>query len=103
MDASEVDPVYFDRTYYLAPPRETAAQRPYVDARVRDVDFRPRTVLRVVGILLAIAVVPFSGRTGDGGTTGAVTVSGASACRCSSHSRVWAVWHLGQLRLPQEW
>ena len=30
VDASEVDPVYFDRTYYLAPPRETAAQRPYV-------------------------------------------------------------------------
>jgi DNA end-binding protein Ku len=26
----EVDPVYFDRTYYLAPARETAAQRPYV-------------------------------------------------------------------------
>ena len=26
----DVDPVYFDRTYYLAPPRETAAQRPYV-------------------------------------------------------------------------
>ena len=30
VDASDVDPVYFDRTYYLAPPRETAAQRPYV-------------------------------------------------------------------------
>ena len=30
VDASEVDPVYFDRTYYLAPARETAAQRPYV-------------------------------------------------------------------------
>ncbi|HEX6664445.1 MAG TPA: AI-2E family transporter [Gaiellaceae bacterium] len=28
-----------------------------IDARARDVDFRPRTVLRVVGILLAIAVV----------------------------------------------
>jgi DNA end-binding protein Ku len=30
VDASEVDPVYFDRMYYLAPARETAAQRPYV-------------------------------------------------------------------------
>ena len=30
VDAAEVDPVYFDRTYYLAPVRETAAQRPYV-------------------------------------------------------------------------
>ena len=30
VDASEVDPVYFDRTYYLAPAREPAAQRPYV-------------------------------------------------------------------------
>jgi DNA end-binding protein Ku len=30
VDASEVDPVYFDRTYYLAPAREAAAQRPYV-------------------------------------------------------------------------
>lgn len=30
VDAAEVDPVYFDRTYYLAPARETAAQRPYV-------------------------------------------------------------------------
>ena len=30
VDASEVDPVYFDRTYYLAPARDTAAQRPYV-------------------------------------------------------------------------
>jgi DNA end-binding protein Ku len=30
VDASEVDPVFFDRTYYLAPARETAAQRPYV-------------------------------------------------------------------------
>jgi len=30
VDASDVDPVYFDRTYYLAPARETAAQRPYV-------------------------------------------------------------------------
>jgi DNA end-binding protein Ku len=30
VDASDVDPVYFDRTYYLAPAREPAAQRPYV-------------------------------------------------------------------------
>ena len=30
VDVSEVDPVYFDRTYYLAPAREPAAQRPYV-------------------------------------------------------------------------
>jgi DNA end-binding protein Ku len=30
VDASEVDPVYFDRTYYLAPARDVAAQRPYV-------------------------------------------------------------------------
>jgi len=30
VDATEVDPVYFDRTYYLAPAREAAAQRPYV-------------------------------------------------------------------------
>jgi DNA end-binding protein Ku len=30
VDASEVDPVFFDRTYYLAPAREAAAQRPYV-------------------------------------------------------------------------
>jgi DNA end-binding protein Ku len=30
VDASEVDPVFFDRTYYLAPAREVAAQRPYV-------------------------------------------------------------------------
>jgi DNA end-binding protein Ku len=30
VDASEVDPVYFDRTYYLAPAREAAQQRPYV-------------------------------------------------------------------------
>jgi DNA end-binding protein Ku len=30
VEASEVDPVFFDRTYYLAPARETAAQRPYV-------------------------------------------------------------------------
>jgi DNA end-binding protein Ku len=30
VDAEEVDPVFFDRTYYLAPARETAAQRPYV-------------------------------------------------------------------------
>ena len=30
VDASEVDPVYFDRTYYLAPARDAAAQRPYV-------------------------------------------------------------------------
>jgi DNA end-binding protein Ku len=26
----EVDPIYFDRTYYLAPASETAARRPYV-------------------------------------------------------------------------
>jgi len=25
-----------------------------------------------------------------------------SACRCLSHAWVWAVWHFGQLRLPQE-
>ena len=30
VDAAEVDPVYFDRTYYLAPAKEQAAQRPYV-------------------------------------------------------------------------
>jgi DNA end-binding protein Ku len=30
VDVAEVDPVYFDRTYYLAPAREPAAQRPYV-------------------------------------------------------------------------
>ena len=30
VNAADVDPVYFDRTYYLAPARETAAQRPYV-------------------------------------------------------------------------
>jgi DNA end-binding protein Ku len=30
VDASEVDPVFFDRTYYLAPARDAAAQRPYV-------------------------------------------------------------------------
>ena len=30
VDAEEVDPVYFDRTYYLAPAGETAARRPYV-------------------------------------------------------------------------
>jgi DNA end-binding protein Ku len=30
VDAAEVDPVYFDRTYYLAPAKEGAAQRPYV-------------------------------------------------------------------------
>jgi len=30
VDAAEVDPVYFDRTYYLAPAKEPAAQRPYV-------------------------------------------------------------------------
>ena len=30
VDAEEVDPVFFDRTYYLAPAREPAAQRPYV-------------------------------------------------------------------------
>jgi len=26
-------------------------------------------------------------------------IGSISACRCSSHSRVCAVWHLGQLRL----
>jgi DNA end-binding protein Ku len=30
VDAEDVDPVYFDRTYYLAPAREPAARRPYV-------------------------------------------------------------------------
>jgi DNA end-binding protein Ku len=30
VDAAEVDPVYFDRTYYQAPAKEQAAQRPYV-------------------------------------------------------------------------
>jgi DNA end-binding protein Ku len=30
VDAAEVDPVYFDRTYYLAPASEPAARRPYV-------------------------------------------------------------------------
>jgi DNA end-binding protein Ku len=30
VDLEEVDPVYFDRTYYLAPAREPAARRPYV-------------------------------------------------------------------------
>ena len=30
VDAAEVDPVYFDRTYYLAPAKEAAARRPYV-------------------------------------------------------------------------
>jgi DNA end-binding protein Ku len=30
VDASEVDPVYFDRTYYLAPASDPAARRPYV-------------------------------------------------------------------------
>jgi DNA end-binding protein Ku len=30
VDATDVDPVYFDRTYYLAPAKEAAAQRPYV-------------------------------------------------------------------------
>ena len=30
VDAAQVDPVYFDRTYYLAPAKEAAAQRPYV-------------------------------------------------------------------------
>jgi DNA end-binding protein Ku len=30
VDLEEVDPIFFDRTYYLAPARETAAQRPYV-------------------------------------------------------------------------
>jgi DNA end-binding protein Ku len=30
VDAEEVDPVYFDRTYYLAPASAAAARRPYV-------------------------------------------------------------------------
>jgi DNA end-binding protein Ku len=30
VDAEEVDPVFFDRTYYLAPASEPAARRPYV-------------------------------------------------------------------------
>ena len=30
VDLEEVDPVLFDRTYYLAPAREPAARRPYV-------------------------------------------------------------------------
>src|ERR671933_1390509 len=30
VELAQVDPVYFDRTYYLAPGREAAAQRPYV-------------------------------------------------------------------------
>ena len=30
VDASEVDPIYFDRTYFLVPAQETAARRPYV-------------------------------------------------------------------------
>ena len=30
VDLEEVDPVFFDRTYYLAPARETAARRQYV-------------------------------------------------------------------------
>ena len=30
VDLEEVDPIFFDRTYYLAPARETAARRPYV-------------------------------------------------------------------------
>ncbi len=30
VDAAEVDPVFFDRTYYLAPASEPAARRPYV-------------------------------------------------------------------------
>jgi DNA end-binding protein Ku len=30
VDAEEVDPVYFDRTYYLAPAGTAAARRPYV-------------------------------------------------------------------------
>lgn len=30
VDLEEVDPVFFDRTYYLAPAREPAARRPYV-------------------------------------------------------------------------
>ena len=30
VDASQVDPIYFDRTYFLVPAQETAARRPYV-------------------------------------------------------------------------
>jgi DNA end-binding protein Ku len=30
VELAQVDPVYFDRTYYLAPAKEAAAQRPYV-------------------------------------------------------------------------
>jgi DNA end-binding protein Ku len=30
VDASEVDPIFFDRTYFLVPAQETAARRPYV-------------------------------------------------------------------------
>ncbi len=30
VDVAEVDPVFFDRTYYLAPANEPAAKRPYV-------------------------------------------------------------------------
>jgi DNA end-binding protein Ku len=30
VDLEEVDPIFFDRTYFLAPARETAARRPYV-------------------------------------------------------------------------
>src|ERR687884_1927387 len=30
VELADVDPVYFDRTYYLAPGRDAAAQRPYV-------------------------------------------------------------------------
>jgi len=30
VDAEDVDPVFFDRTYYLAPANEPAARRPYV-------------------------------------------------------------------------
>jgi DNA end-binding protein Ku len=30
VDASEVDPIYFDRTYFLAPAANAAAKRPYV-------------------------------------------------------------------------
>jgi DNA end-binding protein Ku len=30
VDAADVDPVFFDRTYYLAPASEPAARRPYV-------------------------------------------------------------------------
>ena len=30
VDASQVDPIFFDRTYFLVPAQETAARRPYV-------------------------------------------------------------------------